>query len=173
MSATTYVQKPELALVSILGGLSERHGKTYCYPSQDWLCEHLARFAGHHMSRRTLNRHLHALEKFGWIKRLRRHRRQAERGFEFRSTLYILTRRAFRWLSMFARVAARAVKWGRVTIPAQYIPFRDSNTAAGPSGPARQEIRKPPDGGGDTKQTTATASDALQTLKRMLKHGRR
>lgn len=173
MSAITYVQKPELALVSILGGLSERHGKTYCYPSQEWLCEHLARFAAHRMSRRTLNRHLHALEKFGWIKRLRRHRRRAGRGFEFRSTLYILTRRSFRWLSMFAKVAARAVKWGRVTIPAQNIPPRDSYTRGACTAAPPQVTKSPPDGGGDTKQTTATALDALQTIKRMLQHERR
>lgn len=170
---TAYVQKPELALVSILGGLSERNGKTYCYPSQDWLCDHLARFAGHHMSRRTLNRHLHALEKFGWIKRLRRHRRHQERGFEFRSTLYVLTRRAFRWLSMFAKVAARAVGWGRVTQMAQYIPSRDSYTRGAGTAAPPQERKSPPDGGGGTKQTTQTASNALQSLKQMLKHGRR
>lgn len=175
MSAHAHTLKPDLALVTLIAGNADKFKKSYCYPSQDWLCAHLARFAGRRMSRRTLNRHLGGLEAGGWIKRIRRHRCSpvASRGFEFRSTLYTLTRRAFRWLAMSAGACRRAVRWGRVTLPSQYIPLQGRVIPAGASGATPGIDRTPPDGGGSgTKPDTHLARSTLNTLREVLRHGR-
>src|SRR5438045_744024 len=124
-------QRPDKDIVLTLAAVGAKYGKNYCIPSQDKLIELLARHQHRRMCRRTLNRHLNALERDGMIKRTRRHcadQRDPRRGMVFRSTLYELTRRAFRWLASNAPAVARAVKWGasklgnsRVTNLSQYI----------------------------------------------------
>ena len=91
-----YVAAPDFRLVHLLFGLASSHGKLWCYPSQDKLCQLVGRFHGRRMSRRTANRHLGGLVRDGWLKRLRRHRREPGRGMVLHSTLYTFTRRTLR-----------------------------------------------------------------------------
>jgi repressor of nif and glnA expression len=55
--------------------------------------------------RRKLNYDLKAMEEMGWIRRIRRHKRTF-RGIEFNSTLYLLTRKIYRFVQ-------RALSWAR------------------------------------------------------------
>lgn len=96
---TTYVQHADFRIVNLLFGLATRHDKLWCYPSQDKITELVGRFHGRAMSRRTACRHLGALERDGWLKRVRRHRYDAARGYTFRSTLYTITRKTLRHFS--------------------------------------------------------------------------
>lgn len=130
----TATQRPDLLVLTILSAIASNSGKSYCYPSQDKILDLLSRY-GRHMSRRTLNRHLNALVGQGWIKRQRRHQHCATRGFTFRSSLYTLTRRSYRWLSGLGNAAKKALSWGRdfkcrsrVPYLAQNNPSRDINT---------------------------------------------
>lgn len=125
--------KPDLSLVPTLAGLASHYGKRYCYPSQDKIIELHARRTNVRRSRRTLNRHLAGLAGQGWIKRTRRHTRAPGRGFEFRSTLYTMTRRAYRWLATLAQAARDAIGWGRVTLLSQHFPTRDNNSGHPPA----------------------------------------
>ena len=59
--------------------------------------------------RRTLNYHLDALERQGFIRRIRRHRRTPT-GIEMHSTLYVLLPKAFAGMRHMLR---GAVKWSR------------------------------------------------------------
>lgn len=97
-----YVGKPEFRLLSILGGLSTRNRRLYAFPTQDKLCALLERLYGRAMSRRTLNRHLGALEAAGYLRRRRRHRRGRTGQLELHSTLYELTRKACRYVLLLA-----------------------------------------------------------------------
>ncbi len=56
-----------------------------------------------------MNYHLSALERDGWIRRTRRHRRSSA-GLELHSTLYVLLPRAF---SALRRMLRGAVQWTR------------------------------------------------------------
>ena len=56
------VNRPDLQILTALSVCAGHYGKLYCYPSQDKILSWLAR-QGRRMSRRTLNRHLHALER--------------------------------------------------------------------------------------------------------------
>lgn len=183
------VKNPSFALLHQIAAAIAYFRKRYCYPSQDELRARVARHCGWRVSLRTLNRHLKALEQDGYITRLRRHRNVKGKGLEMHSTLYTLTAKAWRWLSKIFQAAQDAVSWGvkRVTHSAEYNPYRDNNTAAGPSAPARQERRTPPDGGGGNKKTssldlqrqinatepTPTGFSTLQFLKRSLHRERR
>ena len=91
-----YALAPDFRLVNLLFGLATHHSKLWCYPSQDKLCELLARFHGRTMSRRSVNRHLGGLVRDGWLKRVRRHCRGRDGMMEMHSTLYTFTRRAVR-----------------------------------------------------------------------------
>src|SRR5712692_10195468 len=97
--ATDYVRHPDIRLVALLAGHAASFKKIYSYPSQETICKLFQRHAGRNMSRRTLNRHLGALETQHWIKRVRRHRRSRSGQLELHSTLYTLARQAIRWLA--------------------------------------------------------------------------
>lgn len=169
--------RPNMVFVTILGGLADKKKKGYCYPSQEWLCDYYEGVTGLPISRRTLNRHLAGLERDQLIKRLRRHRRSpdAARGFEMRSTLYTLTRRAMRWLASLGGAARRATQWGksRVTTLSQHIPLRGRVIAAGASGAPPNYDKSPPDGGGSGKKPdNHLATSTLKTLREVLRRGR-
>lgn len=104
------VQKPDLRLVQTLTGLAAHHGKTYCIPSQKTIL-HLVRVrTARVMSLSTLNRHLAALERDGWIQRVRRHKRGRTGALELHSTLYHLKRRALAWLAGTAKAAGQILR---------------------------------------------------------------
>lgn len=142
--------KPDLSLVPTLAGLSAHFGKRYCYPSQDKILELHTRRTNVRRSRRTLNRHLGGLVAQGWLKRTRRHTRAPGRGFIFRSTLYTMTRRAYRWLATLAGAARDAVGWGRVTLLSQHNPSRVNHSG-----------HTPKDGGRGPPSDVALAALAL------------
>jgi hypothetical protein len=87
-SSNNTVRNPDFRILEVLCGLAGKFGKTYSFPSQEKLLELVKRFTGREMSRRTLNRHLRALEEGHWLRRRRRHVYDKKRGFVFRSTLY-------------------------------------------------------------------------------------
>lgn len=128
-----------LALITLIRGNSLHYGKNYCYPSQKRLTELYHDFTGQIMSRRSLNRHLKALETTGWLTRQRRHKRNALGQLELHSTLYRLTRRAYRWLESFSS------GFSAVTQSAQkYIHKYNNNGRAGlkATASALTDIRK-------------------------------
>ena len=103
-------KNPDFKILTTLGAISAHHGRNYCFPSQDTLLARLTR-SGRQMCRRTLNRHLNALVRDGYVKRIRRHQRCPERGMIFRSTLYTLTRKALRWLAALQTAVGQAFKF--------------------------------------------------------------
>ncbi|SRR5258706_15158023 len=179
----TFSQRPDMLILSVLASVGAKRGHSYCFPSQDTICRSLAVY-GRRMSRRTLNRHLNSLVRQGWITRQRRHTRHTSHGFAFKSTLYKLTRRSFRWLSGLHAAARRAVKWAgavkrtsRVPNSAQHIPLREYRTGRAPQKPGA-----PPGNNNsvardartvDKKQDTAThlsgrAAEAIAQMRKAL-----
>lgn len=117
----TATAKADLTIVAIMADLATHYKKAYIFTSQDKLVELHARRTRRRMSRRSMNRHLKGLEQQGFFKRIRRHRHDRKHGFTFRSTLYVLTGRAFKFFAQVARTA-RASTWGsRVTIAAHHL----------------------------------------------------
>jgi DNA-binding MarR family transcriptional regulator len=110
-TATDYTQHPDTAIIATLAGLSHHFHKSYCFPSQDKLRSLHAKHTGRDLSSRALNRHLGGLEAAGWITRQRRHRNVQGRGWEFRSTLYALTRKGWRWIASLNQAAHAAAGW--------------------------------------------------------------
>jgi hypothetical protein len=97
-----HTPKPNLSILDILGDVAGRNRKHYCFPSQLKIAALLAQRTGRRASRATINRHLRALERDGWIHRQRRHRRGPTGALECHSTLYTFTRRAARYFAGFA-----------------------------------------------------------------------
>jgi len=90
-------ERQQAVVVSLLS-VARKHGKPYCYPSQYRLEELLKTFQKIDISNRTLNRDLRALEVHGYIKRVRRVRRDRKGKLFFTSTLYKFTGKLFNWL---------------------------------------------------------------------------
>lgn len=103
---TSLVQKPDLRIVQVLTGLAGHYGKSYCIPAQKTILHLVRTHTGRAMSPRTLNRHLGALERDGWIKRIRRHTKDKTGMLVLHSTLYHILRRSAAWLNSVARAAA-------------------------------------------------------------------
>lgn len=85
-----------IPVLTIIRGLSEYHGKKYCYPSQKKILELLKNRIGIKISIATLNRYLRVVEDRGWVKRIRRIRRDPIKGMIFQSTLYIILKKGYR-----------------------------------------------------------------------------
>jgi len=125
-----------VALVHELAGLAASHNKTWAYPSQQTILDRLRKHHRQHISRRTLCRHLAALEDAGWIRRVVRHRRDAVAGWVFRSTLYIILGPCWRLVRRASKAVALVARWGRVTRVAHNVtPSGYKSSPAGPSGP--------------------------------------
>lgn len=80
-----------LPMLSVIHGLASHHGKKYCFPSQLKLMELVARRLGVFISIATLNRWLRVIEDAGYLRRIRRIRRDRKLGMVFQSTVYVLT----------------------------------------------------------------------------------
>lgn len=104
---SNFVKHPEMLIITVLAGTANKYDKGYCFPSQDKILALLARY-GRRMSRASLNCHLNQFIRMGWIERRRRHQRDGERGWVFRSTMYKLKARALKWLAGMAGAANRA-----------------------------------------------------------------
>lgn len=88
-----------IPILSILQGLSKYHGKKYCYPSQLKVLELLKNRVGIKISIATLNRYLRVIDDQGWIRRIRRIKRDPVKGMVFQSTIYIITKTGYRLIA--------------------------------------------------------------------------
>lgn len=88
-----------LPVLSLLFGLNQHFGKKYCYPSQLKLLGLLAERLSIEVSIATLNRHLRVIEDSGYLKRIRRIRRDPVVGMVFQSTIYVISRKGYKLLS--------------------------------------------------------------------------
>lgn len=79
-----------MPLLTLLNGLSNFHKKKYCYPSQKKILDLLATRQGIKISIATLNRRLLSTEKAGYLRRIRRIRRDPKKGIIFQSTVYVI-----------------------------------------------------------------------------------
>lgn len=86
------------AIIRALLGIAKKHGRKYCWVSQERLVELVGEFGGVWMSNRTLNRDLRFLEDDGWIQRIRRHRMGADGKIVFACTLYKFKAKVFNTL---------------------------------------------------------------------------
>ncbi len=111
---TNTVRNPDWRIIETLAGLAGHHYRTWSYPTQEKILELLKRFTGRVMSRRTLNRHLKALQDGGWLRRIRRHVHDRKRGFVLRSTCYVI---AGRYAARIVRVIKAA--WRTSQSPAK------------------------------------------------------
>jgi DNA-binding HxlR family transcriptional regulator len=105
---TDAVKNPDSRICEVLAGLAAHTYRTWCYPTQDKLCELVKRFTGREMSRRTLNRHLAGLERDGQLKRKRRHVHDRHKGMVLRSTLYTI---AGRFMARIGRIVTASKRW--------------------------------------------------------------
>jgi hypothetical protein len=90
-------------LLNTLEAIQRKYGKHYCYPSQATLADHLDTYHDIHISNRTINRWLRFAEDAGYIRRTRRIKYDPRVGTVFKSTLYILTKKAYALLSRVIR----------------------------------------------------------------------
>lgn len=88
-----------LPLLTLLFGLSDYHRKKYCYPAQKKILDLLWNRTALKMSIATLNRWLRVVEDEGFVRRIRRTRRDAKLGMVFQSTIYIITYHGYILLS--------------------------------------------------------------------------
>lgn len=121
MTNPNAVINPDHRILYTLTGLAAHFGKGYCFPSQAKILALLAERAHRHMSRRTLNRHLRALESRGLIVRRRRHERRRPHGFVLRSTLYSFTAMTYALMRHVARGSLLWLSRSRVPHLAQYV----------------------------------------------------
>jgi hypothetical protein len=84
------VKHGDVRICEVLAGLAAHTFKTWCFPTQEKICELVERFTGRSMSVRTLNRHLNALERDWYLHRTRRIRAEKHKGIVCRSTLYAI-----------------------------------------------------------------------------------
>lgn len=96
-----------ITLLHTIAAIAAHHRQRWCIPSQETLRARMAQHAHVRRCRRTINYRLLELERAGLIHRQRRHRRTPGRGWEFRSTLYTLTRAGYR---LVASLGA-ALRW--------------------------------------------------------------
>jgi len=108
------------AILSTLLGIARKYEKAYCYPSQQCLLRLLGKRHKVHISRRTLNRRLKEMESERYFDRIQRHRRGADGGIVFNTTLYKLSCRTFVWAANKLAWAGRLFSFYRVPRLAQY-----------------------------------------------------
>jgi hypothetical protein len=97
----------DLAILNTFSVLSQRARKAYCYPSQLTILELAAKYYDVSRSRRTLNRRLSSLERLGYFARLRRIKRAQNGSLIFKSTLYKLKGKFFRFMGSELQRAGR------------------------------------------------------------------
>lgn len=86
------------AILNCLFKISKKYNKLYCYPCQVKILELLNRYYNIKICRRQLNYYLKDLESQGYIKRIRRIKRDKSGRLLPLSTLYLLTRKALSFL---------------------------------------------------------------------------
>jgi hypothetical protein len=154
----TLPRNPDVRIIEVLAGLACRYNKAYSFPSQDKILELLKRHTGRLMSRRTLNRHLAALERDGWVRRLRRHRRGQSGALELHSTLYHMLRRTVAWVHKMGRAASTWLKTKAFPFPPSAVTSVAQHTT--PSGEISSPgvIKPPPPGWKAMKEALRAAN---------------
>jgi hypothetical protein len=94
-----YVRTPDLRILAVLVGLSAWLERTWCGVSQAKILQLLRDRYGREISRRHLNRHLGALQRDGYIRRIRRHKRAFGGRIDMHATAYAIRHRARRVLA--------------------------------------------------------------------------
>jgi len=122
------------AILETFGALAKRAGKAYCYPSQCTILELVGRFYGVRRSRRTLNRHLSLLERSGYFRRVRRHKRGKDGSLILRSTLYKLRGKFFRWMGWLWGSSASFCSFFRVPFMAHNLSTPEQGSIKNPPG---------------------------------------
>jgi len=84
-------------------------GNHYLWPSQVTWIRWLKDSMGWEFSRRTLNRWFAAAEENGYIMRIRRGKKDPEKGYIFQTTLYALTLRGLKYL-----LKRGIITWGQL-----------------------------------------------------------
>jgi len=110
----------EVAIVRTLAGVGLSHQKPYCYPSQATILTLVSQYHGLEISRRTLNRHLKALEVSGYFERVRRHRKGVDGKILFNSTLYKFKGKLFKFMHGLGKQASSFFRVFRVPWMAQH-----------------------------------------------------
>ena len=86
-------------ILTYLISLCKFYKKGYCFPSQTKILSILKKDFNYTCSRRTLNYHLKRLVEQGFIKRIRRHTKGKDGNLVFRSTCYIILRKAYNFIN--------------------------------------------------------------------------
>jgi hypothetical protein len=159
-----YVATPDLRILSVLAGLAGHHGKLWCFPSQEKILELLRRRYHRIISRRTLNRHLGALQAQHLIRRHRRHKTGATGALELHSTVYVILNGATRILKGIASYlsTAAAHPWARNAFYAVTKPAQSAALQANIMTPAGKTDPPPP-----ANQSSALRALLQTTLKRI------
>jgi len=110
-----YVATPDLRILGVLAGFCGYHGKLWCFPNQRTIRNALQRRYGRTLTRRSINRHLGALQRDHYIERKRRHRRGPTGRIDMHSTIYVLKARTVRALKDFGSymLTVAAHPWAR------------------------------------------------------------
>jgi len=134
----TQVNWYDSCILQTLLACQAKSGKRYCFPSQDKILELLKTHYGIERTRRWLNYRLRYLQDNGFIKRVRRIKRNGVGTLTFRSTLYFLTKKTFLFFSRLAgflvRCGIKVRKWWEEKKPAP----------VSQPGPAMEEVSTPP-----------------------------
>jgi len=123
-----------LPILAIVNGLSERYGKKYCYPSQVKLLELLGKRLGINMSIATINRHLRVCEDEGYLRRIRRIRRDEVLGTIFQSSIYIVKRKGYLLLAKVGIIMWEKIREVGADVKEKLLPA------------SREEKKSPPEG---------------------------
>jgi hypothetical protein len=89
----------QFELLNLFGYLSSTNSKHYCFPSQAKICEILESSYKVKKSTRSLRRYLVWLCSAGLIERRRRIKRLPTGEISFQTSLYFLTKKAYKYLA--------------------------------------------------------------------------
>jgi DNA-binding MarR family transcriptional regulator len=113
------------AVLYTLFGVAKAHGKGYCYPTQKHIMYLTRKYEKVAMSRATLNRVLNKLVDEGYVERVRRHVKRQDGSLWLRSTLYILKRKAYKFLGVLKNFLCRILGPFAVSKVRQYSSLRE------------------------------------------------
>lgn len=145
------IPKAKIILDILIEAFEHFDGLSIFYSQETW-CGQIKRKSGRDIKRRQLNYDFKGVEEMGILKRYRRHRKDAIRGYEFRSTRYYIDSTGWRmaayfkiipWAKAFKMMAAikkgSQIKLNRFkewVTPAWMVELKDQH----------QELNKVPDG---------------------------
>lgn len=108
-------QKPSFDVFLALVNLAAHFNRAWVIVTQEKLLERVKASTGRVMSRRTLNRHLLALERRALINRTSRHRRTRTGKLQLQATLFTFGLKAKLWIKTMQR--AGSIPLGRLAVP--------------------------------------------------------